>query len=358
MTPAPETKEAAAPARTTANTPKRCEQSGNSNAPRQRLKLPDLPVFLRDLKSPATGDNVHNWLFSIARQLHCHRDHQAIVAMLSAAVKGCGRDVPESEIEDAVVASKGCAYQLSGTSNRSKGSYSTAHKQPSKPRVKATPKWGKRNADKIAVIAAADPNAVDALKYSSPVKVSDNLHDAACILERRFPGNPLLSIACGVGSSVTLGRMELKGNAQFYSHLVPSAMTKRQGINKKGKLSNRCLDSTGPRMYLVTECDQGDKDTQSAVIRYLARYAPLAMVVDSAGKSLHAWWYCKGQPEDRLIRFFRHACSLGADPATWTLCQLVRMPLGWRDEKNARQHVHFFDPRNTENMKEDSAHER
>lgn len=351
MNPAPETQAAAAPPRTTANHPKRCEQSSNPNACRQRLKLTDLPKFLRDLKSPATGEGVHNWLFSIARHLHAHRDHQAIVTMLSAAVEGCGRDVPESEIEDAVVASKGCAYKLSGTSNRSKGSYSTAHKQTSKPRVKATPKWGDRNDVKIAVIAAADPNAFDALKNSSPVKVSETLHDAACILERLFPGNPLLSIACGVSSSVTRGRMELKSNAQFCSHLVPSAMTKRQGINKKGKLSNRCLDSTGPRMYLVTECDQGDKDTQSAVIRYLARYAPLAMVVDSAGKSLHAWWYCKGEPEDRLIRFFRLACSLGADRATWSRCQLVRMPLGWRAEKKARQHVHFFDPRNTETIK-------
>jgi hypothetical protein len=354
MNPAPETKAAAAPARTTASNPKRCGQTSFSNDRLQRRKLTDLPKFLRDLKSPATGEGigVHNWLFRMAQHLHRHRDHQAIVAMLSTAVKGCGRDVPESEIEEAVVNSKQYAYNLSEKSNRSKVSRGAAHNHPSNPRVKATPKWGDRNAEKIAVIAAADPNAFDALKDSSPVKVSETLHDAACLLERLFPSDPLLSIACGVGSSVTLKRMELKDNAQFYSHLVPSAMTKRQGINKKGKLSNRCLDSTGPRMYLVTECDQGDKETQAAVIRYLARYAPLAMVVDSAGKSLHAWWYCKGQQEDRLIRFFRLAHSLGADPATWSRCQLVRMPLGWRDEKNARQHVHFFDPRNTETIKE------
>jgi len=353
MNPPPETKAAAAPARTTASNPKRCGQSSNPNDRLQRRKLTDLPKFLRDLKSPATGEGigVHNWLFRMALRLHAYRDHQAIVAMLSAAVKGCGRDVPESEIEEAVVNSKQYAYKLSGTSNRSKGSYTTARKQPSKPQVQATPKWGKRNAEKIAVIAAADPNAFDALKYSSPVKVSENLHDAACILERLFPGNPLLSVAIGKYDFVTLLRMELKGSARLYSYLVPSAMTKRQGYNKKGKLSYRSLDATGPRMYLVTEFDQGDKDTQSAAIRYLARYAPLAVVVDSAGKSLHAWWYCKGQQEERLIRFFRLAHSLGADPATWSRCQLVRMPLGWRDEKNARQHVHFFDPRNTEARK-------
>lgn len=37
------------------------------------------------------------------------------------------------------------------------------------------------------------------------------------------------------------------------------------------------------------------------------------------------------------------AVRLGADKATWTRCQLVRMPDGTRENGN-RQRVHYFAP--------------
>ena len=39
----------------------------------------------------------------------------------------------------------------------------------------------------------------------------------------------------------------------------------------------------------------------------------------------------ESQSEDRLRRFMNYAVSLGADPATWTRSQFVRMPDGARD---------------------------
>ena len=50
-----------------------------------------------------------------------------------------------------------------------------------------------------------------------------------------------------------------------------------------------------------------------------------------------------GQPEERLHRFMRHAVTLGADHATWTRCQFVRMPDGTHDN-GRRQTVYFFNP--------------
>jgi len=50
-----------------------------------------------------------------------------------------------------------------------------------------------------------------------------------------------------------------------------------------------------------------------------------------------------GQPEERLHRFMRYAVSLGADRATWTRSQFVRMPDGTRDNCKA-QTVYFFNP--------------
>ena len=88
----------------------------------------------------------------------------------------------------------------------------------------------------------------------------------------------------------------------------------------------------------------------------MAAMAPLVMVVDSAGKSFHAWWHCRGTDEKLVRKFFAYAVSLGADPATWTRCQLVRLPLGWRAEKGRVQEVVFFDHTNTATRK-GGAHE-
>jgi hypothetical protein len=68
------------------------------------------------------------------------------------------------------------------------------------------------------------------------------------------------------------------------------------------------------------------------------------MILSSAGKSRHAWWNCHGTTEQTQGRFMRYAVSLGADPATWTRSQFVRLPMGWRHDKGARQEVLYFNP--------------
>jgi len=309
----------------------------NRHAMSHPVRQGELPKYLRDMISspPRHTEGVHWWLFRAAKALHRHRDSQTICEILARATDGCGRVVPPREIEDAVNNSR----QWAGKS--------------SAPRVKGralpTPsRWPERDEAKIAAIAAADPEAMARLMAASPIKISESLHDADALLERLFPGNPLLCIADGPTKATTLHRQDLGGIAGHYSHIVPTPMCKKIGTNKTGKPSRRCLDNTGPRLYIVTECDQGSRDQQCAIIRHLATVAPLTMVVCSAGKSLHAWWHCHGQPEDRLQRFFRMAVALGADPATWTRCQLVRMPLGTRGETNARQRVLYFDYRRTE----------
>ena len=297
-------------------------------------KTKELPQFLRDLiaSPPRHGEGVHQWLFKIARQLHAHRDEGDIFHLLAAAVDGCGRDVPESEITEAVEAARGCAWKQNGRTVT----------------TKTAPKWPERDEQAIATIAAADPDALAALRNSSPVEISTNLHDADCLLERLFPCNPLICAAASVKESIVMPRQRL--SAGNYPLIVPSPMNSTEGINQKGNKSTRCLDNTGERFYLIAECDQGDRDTQAAVIRHLARIAPLVMVVDSGGKSLHAWFHCRGLSEDKLRTFFRMAVALGADPATWTRCQLVRMPLATRDNGKL-QAVHFFDHANAEHNK-------
>lgn len=330
-------KAAAAPKQTAAHIskkqPQRIVLSGRFNQ-----KNGELPSFLKDLLStaPQHGGGFHQWMFSVSRHLHEHRTEAEIFAILTAAAAGCGRHVPEREILEAIKGAWPHRWQP--------GQKTTTEAKPA-------PTWPKRDKNSIAEIAAADPDALAKLRDSSPVQISPELHDPECLLERLFPGNPLICVGFSAREFFTAPRDSFKGTLEAFQLITPSPMSALTGTRKSdGKPSAHCLNNTGARTYLVVECDQGNRDTQAAVIRHLAKTAPLAMVVDSGGKSLHAWFHCKGQPEDRLRGFFRVAVTLGGDPATWTRSQFVRMPLAIRDNGKL-QTVHFFNYSITETTK-------
>ena len=113
------------------------------------------------------------------------------------------------------------------------------------------------------------------------------------------------------------------------------------GTTKDGKESKHTLANTGERRFLICEFDTGKPDDHAALLLHLGTFAPLVCAVHSGGKSLHGWFYVHGQPDDKVLKFFRYAVSLGADRATWTRSQFVRMPDGRRDD-GARQTVYFL----------------
>jgi hypothetical protein len=135
--------------------------------------------------------------------------------------------------------------------------------------------------------------------------------------------------------------------ATFWLHLHELGtvcMTARAGLTHEGKESAHALSITGTRRFLVIEQDSGSVDDQAAIAMHLAEYAPLAVALHSGGKSIHAWFFCAGQSDGRLQKFMRHAVRHGADSATWTPSQFVRVPDGTRDN-GQRQTVFFFNPR-------------
>jgi hypothetical protein len=169
------------------------------------------------------------------------------------------------------------------------------------------------------------------------------------VIDLLFPGNPLL--CCGQSKSVfdTKPRENWRGKLSGLQLIVPSQMSAPKGRKKNPEegedpLSPHTLDNTGPRCFLVVEFDSGTTDQHATLLLHLASYGPLVLVVHSGGKSLHGWFYCAGQPEDKLLRFMRYSVSLGADPATWTRSQFVRMPDGTRDI-GKRQTIFYFNPR-------------
>ena len=289
----------------------------------------ELPQFVRDLiaSAPRAGEGVNPWLYQVARVLHPYRSEAEIYAILRRATADCGRIVTEKEILRAIENSKKAAW--------------TPGSSPS-PGRSARPPWPRVNEEQREAILREGYGLVD-LWEESAIRFEDNEPHTEEIIDLLFPGNPLLSTGKVIDRSPTRPREKWRGKLADRQFIVPSPMSAKTGLTQDGKESQRSLSNTGLRRFLVVELDAGSIDAHAALLRHLSWHAPLALVVHSGGKSLHGWFFCAGQPEERLLRLMRYAVTLGADPATWTRSQFVRMPDGTRDD-GKRQTVYFFDP--------------
>jgi hypothetical protein len=252
-----------------------------------------------------------------------------IVTLLESRLRGCGRHVPRKEIEDAVKNSLPCAWQPRGNA---------APVQP-------VSKWPKINQEQRAAIIRDGGGLAD-LWELSPVRIDDSAAHTEEIIDRLFPGNPLLCVGKSSSDFETKPREGWRGEMAALQLVVPSPMSARLGKKKNPKpdeseWSAHTLANTGPRRFLICEFDTGTPDDHAALLIHLAGYAPLVCAVHSGGKSLHGWFYVHGHPDAKIEKFFRYAVSLGADRATWTRSQFVRMPDGSRDN-GSRQTVFFL----------------
>ena len=292
-----------------------------------------LPRFVRDLLAtcPQAGTGVHGWLFKCARVLHHFygADKADMADLLESAAAGCGRNPDQREIEEAINNSASCAWQPGKNFVRSR-------------RIS---KWPPPNHEQIEAITSSQdaPGLVD-LWALSPRRLDTEDSQAEAVVDALFSKDALLCCARLKERPKTKPREEWRGRMSKLQHIVPSPMSALEGRRKSdGKLSARTEANTGPRRFLVCDFDHGTLDAHAAIILHLATRAPLALVVFSGNKSLHGWFYCHGQPEERVCQFMSQAVTLGADPALWLRSQFVRMPDGIREGGN-RQTIYFFNP--------------
>lgn len=290
-----------------------------------RAVASDLPQFVRDLLAspPKRGEGLNLWLFKTARALHPYRTPGEIVQLLTAIT--AGESIKHGEIERAVERSAAVAW-----------------KSGQRIAVARAPGWPRVNAEQREAVIASGAGLVD-LWEASPVRFTDSQSHAEEIIDRLFPGNPLLCVGKSNSQFATRNRENWRGRLTDMALIVPSPMSARTGHTQDGKESEHTLENTGSRRFLVIEQDTGSVDEQSAVLLHLATRAPLALAVHSGSKSIHGWFFAAGQPEECLRNFMRYAVSLGADQTTWTRSQFVRMPGGTRAEGNP-QVTYFFNP--------------
>jgi hypothetical protein len=273
-----------------------------------------LPQFVRDLLAspPRRGEGLNNWLYRVARVLHPYHNSAEIIELLRAATTG--EAIKRGEIERAVERSKATAW---------KPSQAAQH-------LTQALAWPKVNTEQREAVIASGAGLVD-LWEISPVRFEDDKSRTEEIIDQLFSGDPLLCVGKSNCDFQTRLRSECRGELAALQVIVPNAMTARIGRTQDGKESAHTLENTGPRRFLVIEQDAATIDEQAAVLLHLAERAPLALAVHSGNESIHGWFYCVGESEERLRRFVQYAVSLGADRATWTRSQFVRMPDGTRD---------------------------
>jgi len=157
---------------------------------------------------------------------------------------------------------------------------------------------------------------------------------AADVLPRLFQPGEL--VCTGPDSNTALIRPleQSLADAHLHQFIVVNPMRGSRNVNKSGDPSVRCQNNVLPRRHLVVEFDDLtiSKRQQSRLISKLAQFLPLILVVDSGGKSLHAWFRVEHLGVRDQASFFAVACLLGADPSRWDTSGWLRMPGGLRVE--------------------------
>jgi len=273
---------------------------------------------------PKSGDGVHRWIYKAAGILGREYKEKLVFRIIQDATIDCGRCVPEREILNAM--------RDSGRGRR------MAESVPVGQVKERAPKLPGRDAELVGKIVRAFPDALAGFR-----DCSNGDYSIVGTLRSLFYGDPLICIGANLYEMETKSLHEWGSRLEHLQFIVPSPMKARTGISKDGKVSTRCLDNTGARRFLVAEFDQNSIEEQAALHQSLSGKLPLALLVNSGGKSLHGWYFVQGKPESELRLFMHGASRLGADSATWTPCQAVRLPGGRRDN-GAVQTIEFFNP--------------
>ena len=176
----------------------------------------------------------------------------------------------------------------------------------------------------------------DQIIADSPVTVTGNEADHWRLLLQKFPADDVVWI----GDKFDSGRPE---HAKHFRR-VSDWQTKTAApgplvcpVAFKNTSHARSNDNVVARRFLVVESDTLTRDEVGAVFRWLREECELKLiaVVDTAGKSLHAWFdYTDCDAELERLKLVLPA--LQCDPKLFTASQPVRLPGALRDGKRQK----------------------
>jgi hypothetical protein len=201
----------------------------------------------------------------------------------------------------------------------------------------------------LARIKRDFPASLYDLWESSPVRADEDLDDAKAFL-RLFPADAVLWIAADVRKT---GRPEhtlfFRTRAEWEAETITAPGTRiAPSAFGQGTISRKAENVTA-HLFAVIESDEiGDgklyasKDEFCSLIRWLREACgwQLAAVVDSGGKSLHAWFRHPGCVD--MTQLAEHAAALGLDSKFSEPSQPWRLPGVKREKSDTRQRLIYL----------------
>jgi hypothetical protein len=336
--------------------------------------LAGLPLFLRQLLAnpPNAGDGLHFWIFRVARHLLAHLDERSTFELIKAKASNCGRlqGKLEREIVQQIQGARPYVWQP-----KFPKAFPHLIVDHALPPIAPQPAWPEANSLLITSIVEAGPTLADLFELS-PVRFDDDApSQTEQIIDILFPGDPLLCVGKTQYLFATRRREVWRGHLARLPLIVPSPMLDYVGRTADGHWSEHTKQQTARRVYLVIEFDfseygrdhktlsswaplvrewraQGKTvaDACIALHLHLAQRLPLVCITSSGGKSLHGWFYVLDRDEANLrSSFMNYAVTIGADKATWTPSQFVRIADG-RRENGKRQSCYYLDPEKAVNL--------
>lgn len=311
----------------------------------RREPLPRRPLAELVNPAPAAGTGLHAWAFYAANAARGYgfQPGETAAFVVEAMIRaGRPHHAAERETRDAV----GKAFALDD-----RGFVSSRPIPPPAP---------KADAALMAATAKDGPGLYD-LWEATPVRFD---RPQAAEIYRALMGPDPETLVCVAKEhprdAVTIQLSEALALVGTHALTCQSPMAAPLGLTQDGKPSPRCLDNCGPRRWAVVEFDpdaskpewaqfEEPVDAMAAFIWKLNELTEggLAVATHSGGKSLHGWFDAAGMGEAALALFYAVARKFGADMATRSPVQLVRLPDGRRAD-GRRQTAYFFNPFKTE----------
>ena len=288
---------------------------------------------------PPHGGGVHPWIMSCAN----------LAAMANIPVADADRDIrqnmnrppsPASEVEDAL--------RKAYAEHKVLGVY---HKP--KPPAKAV--YGQHTT--AAFIARGSGMDEDAWLQSSPVHIAKNpgIDDTLALLQCLYA--PDEYIFCGERYGTTVRSVaewiaSFRAGMTIPPHWIPNPLTGQEHPLSCGKSSRRGDSAVAAFRFAVCEFDGMPRAAQ---LQFWAGFAtaPIAALVDSGGKSVHAILKVNAPSREVWERdieqglFANLLAPLGCDPQCRNESRLSRLPGHFRREKNQWQRLLYLNPEGT-----------
>jgi hypothetical protein len=190
----------------------------------------------------------------------------------------------------------------------------------------------KRAAGSKALILKKHRWTYDQINLESPVKLHENIHEHWHLLLGCFSSKDV----------VWIGDKFHSGKPEHEKHFRTVEEWRRENVipgpyvcssTFKPGVFSRTNENVLERRFLVVESDVLGRDEVGAIFRWLQKQVGLKLraIVDTAGKSLHAWF--DYPPEDVVEELKFILPELGCDPKLFTASQPVRLPGALRDTR-------------------------